>query len=814
MRTLYLLSLTLFCLLTGGAVYAQEKPTTIVINGVVIDEQNKPVDYATVSLFKAIDSVLVKTAVTDPNGKFQFQNINAGTYFIKTNMMGFVANRTNPFSLSTSNLNHNLPDIKLKANSKTLNAISVTATKPLIERRTDKLVMNVENSSIAIGSTALELLQKAPGVTVDQNDKISMQGKQGVLILLDGKQTYMSSADVANLLRNMQSSQIETIELITNPSSKYDASGNSGIINIKTKKSKNGGTNGSINATAGYGQHFRGSTGINLNHRNEKLNVFGNYNYSTVGRDNRLDIDRVSNGTPDTYFMQTGNSYRKMQNNNFKVGADFFLNKNNTLGLLINGYSNHGTENSDNYTKIGKSFQQVDSMLIAKSLQTNKYNNMAYNLNYKSILDTAGSELSVDLDYSKYSGNDGSDYINDYRYVNGGMIRPINYTRNATPSKIDIKAFKVDYNVSLSKTVKLEAGLKSSWVKTDNDLRAEELINGNWQNDSRRSNQFVYDENVNAAYGNINKQFKSTSVQLGLRIEQTNSIGNLITTNNVVKRSYWDFFPTLFVQQTLSENNQVGFSYSRRIDRPSYDALNPFIYYLDQYTYSKGNPFLNPQYTHNFEVSYTFMQKYLLSVNYSRVNDVIAEVILPDEAQKALYQTNANIAKNVSYGANLNVPVKIAKWWEMNNNLNVFYLSFEAPDLAGKSLKTGKTSFQFKSQQSFTIAPGFMGELNGSYESPLDYGSLSLKSRYYVDMGLSKSLLNKKASVKVAVSDIFNINETNLSSAYPGLKYDVYQKNDTRIARVSFTYRFGKNEIKPARRRSTGTEAEQGRMKN
>lgn len=814
MRTLYLLSLTLLCLLTGGAVIAQEKPTTIVINGVVIDEQNKPVDYATVSLFKATDSILVKTAVTDPNGKFQFQNINSGTYFIKTNMMGFVANRTNPFSLTTSNLNHNLPDIKLKANSKTLNAISVTATKPLIERRTDKLVMNVENSSIAIGSTALELLQKAPGVTVDQNDKISMQGKQGVLILLDGKQTYMSSADVANLLRNMQSSQIETIELITNPSSKYDASGNSGIINIRTKKSKNGGTNGSINATAGYGQHFRGNTGINLNHRNEKLNVFGNYNYGNMGRDNRLDIDRISNGTPDTYFMQTGKSYRKMQNNNFKVGADFFLNKNNTLGLLINGYSNHGTETSDNYTNIGKSFQQVDSMLIAKSLQTNKYNNMAYNLNYKSILDTAGSELSVDLDYSKYSGNDGSDYINDYRYANGGMIRPINYTRNATPSKIDIKAFKVDYNVSLSKTVKLEAGLKSSWVKTDNDLRAEELINGNWQNDSRRSNQFVYDENVNAAYGSINKQFKSTSVQLGLRVEQTNSTGNLITTNNVVKRSYWDFFPTLFVQQTLSENNQVGFSYSRRIDRPSYDALNPFIYYLDQYTYNKGNPFLNPQYTHNFELSYTFMQKYLLSVNYSRVNDVIAEVILPDEAQKALYQTNANIAKNVSYGANLNVPVKIAKWWEMNNNLNVFYLSFEAPDLAGKALKTGKTSFQFKSQQSFTIAPGFMGELSGSYESPLDYGSLSLKSRYYVDMGLSKSLLNKKASVKVAVSDIFNLNETNLSSAYPGLKYDVYQKNDTRIARVSFTYRFGKNEIKPARRRSTGTEAEQGRMKN
>ncbi|RZK55711.1 MAG: TonB-dependent receptor, partial [Pedobacter sp.] len=301
---------------------------------------------------------------------------------------------------------------------------------------------------------------------------------------------------------------------------------------------------------------------------------------------------------------------------------------------------------------------------------------------------------------------------------------------------------------------------------------------------------------------------------LGLRVEQTNSTGNLITTNNVVERSYWDFFPTLFVQQTLSKNNQVGFSYSRRIDRPSYDALNPFVYYLDEYTYNQGNPFLNPQYTHNFEVSYTFMQKYLLSVNYSRVNDVITEVLLPDEQQKALYQTNANLAKNITYGANLNIPVKPTKWWDMNNNLNVFHLSFEAPDLAGQNLKTGKTSFQYKMQNTFVIVSGFTAELSGSYESPIDYGTLSIGNRYYVDMGLSKSLFNKKASLKIAMSDVFNTNESNITSAYPGLKYDLYQKNDTQLGRISFSYRFGKNEIKPARRRSVGTESEQGRMKN
>jgi hypothetical protein len=807
-------SLFIIALFTCIGSYAHTKAKTGSISGIVVDEQQKPIDYVTVGLFKTSDSTLVKTALTTADGKYEFVNINTGNYFIKATMMGYATYKSKPFALSETELALKVAAIKLAATSKTLNAVSITATKPFIERRTDKLVMNVENSSALVGSSALEVLQKAPGITVDQNDKISMQGKQGVLILLDGKQTYMSSADIANLLRNMQSSQLESIELITNPSSKYDASGNAGIINIKTKKSKNVGTNGSVNAVAGYGKNFRGNAGLNLNHRTQHVNVFGSYNYGRMGRDSYIAIDRISNGKPDTYFMQEGKSFRKMENNNYKAGVDFFINKNNTLGLLVNGYNNNGYERSSSNTLIGPSFEQADSSLVSNTLQSNSYKNIAYNLNYKSVLDTAGSELSIDLDYSKYKGDDGSNYSNDYLYANGTRIRPLNLTRNTTPAEIDIKAFKVDYNVSLTKSLKLEAGLKSSWVKTDNNLRAEEYGNDTWKNDPRRSNQFVYDENVNAAYANLNRQFKNTSVQLGLRLEQTNSKGNLITTNTIVKRSYWDLFPTFFVQQTLDKNNQIGFSYSRRIDRPSYDALNPFVYYLDQYTYNKGNPFLNPQYTNSFELSYTFMQKYLLTLNHSRTNDAITEVILPDEAQKALYQTNANLAKNLSYSANLNVPVKVAKWWDMNNNLNVFYLSFESPDLGGQPLKTGKTSFQFKSQQSFTIVSGFTAELIGNYESPLEYGVLSIKSRYFIDMGISKSLLNKKANLKLAISDIFDMNTNNLTSAYPGLTYDLDQKNESRIARLSFSYRFGKNEIKPARRRATGTEAEQGRMKN
>jgi len=813
MKKIYFLLIAFFASATLFATGNYRKQTDV--NGIVLDEQRKPIDYATVGLFKVADSSLVKTAMTTPEGKFSFPNISAGNYYIKINMMGYQVYKGKSFTLAESTVT--LPEILLIANSKTLNTVSITAVKPLLERKADKLVMNVENSSVAVGSSALEVLQRAPGVTVDQNDRISMQGKQGVLIMLDGKQTYMSQADVANLLRNMQSSEIETIELITNPSSKYDASGNSGIINIKTKRAKTGGANGSFNAGMAYGKNLRGNTGLNLNYRNKGVNVFGSYNFNKGARTNSINIDRISNGfngDPDTYFSQKGGDTRDFDNNNFKVGIDFFLDKNNTIGVLANGYLNSSKEESYNSTQIGKSFTQIDSILNANNYSKSSYRNFAYNLNYKSVLDTAGQELSADADYSRYHGKDNAELVNEYVLPNGSQKKPIGRLRNNTPSIIEIKAAKIDYTLPIDKTTKFEAGVKSSWVETDNDLQAEEWMSNTWQNDVRRSNRFVYNENVNAVYSNFSKQFKKTSVQLGLRMEQTNSKGHLITTNNIVERSYWDFFPTIYIQQTLSKNHQVGLSYGRRIDRPSYDALNPFIFYLDQYTYNKGNPFLNPQYTSNYEVNYTLMQKYFLNLGYSVTNDAITEVILPDAEQKALYQTNANIAKNTTLAANLTVPVKIKKWWTMNNNLNVFHLAFETPNLAGQVLKTGQTSYQFRMQNNFIIMDGLTAELNGNYESPLTYGTLDLEERAYVDFGISKALFNKKGSLKFAVSDVFDTNRTRLSSAYPGLKYNLYQKNETQLFRLNFSYRFGKNEIKPARRRSTGTEAEQNRMKN
>ena len=784
------------------------------IMGKVLDENNKPLDFATVSLINAKDSVLVRTAVSGLDGIFIFENFSPGIYRVSVSMVGYLKTSTKDFPLSEVNPVKDLGEISISRDSKMLGEVTVRGIKPFIERKIDRLVVNVEGSSVASGSTALEVLQRAPGVTVDQNDNIAMQGKQGVLVMLDGKQTYMSNTDVANMLRNMPSTQIETIELITNPSAKYDAAGNSGIINIKTKKSENVGTNGTLTAGAGMGDNYRANGGITLNHRNKNINAFGNYNYSTRGQGESIIIDRVvSNSNVKTYFGQTGASLSDNISNNFKAGLDINLNKKNTLGFLVNGYLNSESEVYNNTTLIGRSFNQTDSSVIAINDGNNSFRNIAYNANYKSTLDTNGKELSIDLDYSHYNRNNLTLYDNKFSNSNGN-ITPPSYLKNSTPSIINIRAFKIDYTMPFNKTTKMETGLKSSWVKTDNDFQFERMVSSAWQNDPGRSNQFVYDENVNAAYLNLNKQYKSTSIQLGLRAEQTNSNGNSITTAKEVNRSYTNLFPSAFINQTLSKNHDLGISYSRRIDRPNYNSLNPFIYFLDQYTYNQGNPFLNPQYTNNFELTYNYKKTYSLTLNHSLTRDVITQVLLPDTAKKAMFQTNENLDKQINYSANLNAPVSFSKWWSTSNNASVFYLGFRSPNLRGQELSSGRVALQFNSQHKFVISPSITGELNGDYTSPMEYGTLKISSQYGLDLGLSKSFMKKKANVKLALSDIFDTRRQTISSAYTGLDYNLTQKNETRIGRLTFSYRFGKNEIKPERRRSTGLEDEQRRVNN
>ncbi len=790
--------------------HAQNQPAGGKLTGTVVDDNQKALDFVTILVMKSADSTVIKSAFSDPAGRFVFEGLPQGTYLVSASMVGYSKAVSKPVSLTAAPADAGR--LRLTMQSKTLKEVRILSQKPFIERKMDKLVVNVENSSVSAGSTALEVLEKAPGVTIDKDDNISMKGKQGVLIMLDGKPTHLSQADVANMLRNMQSNQIETIELITSPSARYDASGTSGIINIRTRKSKSMGLNGTLTAGAGYGETSKYNGGTTLNYRKGKINAFGNYNYGNNGRINSLDLNRevIYEGTI-TNFKQLNGWDNRRNSNSYKAGVDYFINQHHTIGVMVNGYANSNEETSHSSTLRNNNLNESENILVL-GRNNESYDNVAYNMNYKGVFDSTGKELSVDLDYSDYSGI--MDELRDNFYtVSGGAPKNPLFVKNYAPSDINVRSLKMDYTNPLGKTAKFEAGLKLSRVETDNNLLLAKLEGSSWMPDSEYTNHFLYTESINAGYLNFSKEFKKYGVQIGLRAEQTVSEGNSVTRNEVVRRDYLEFFPSVSISHTIDKNNELGLSYSRRIDRPGYDDLNPFLNFLDEYTFKKGNPYLNPQFTNSFDLSHTFRGSFTTSLNYSHTKDVMTTVTEQDDATMKTYAIERNLDEQEVFGINVYAPVPVARWWNINNNVQVFHMRFKSRS-TGEELNSGETAVTYNMDHSFTLGKTLTAEFSTQYRSPLQYGIFRIQSQLVNNVGLRKSFMNNKMNVRLALNDIFDARRQRLSTTYQNMNLNFEEKGESRVGRLTLSYRFGKNEVKPSRRRNTGLESEANRMKN
>ncbi|MEO7213133.1 outer membrane beta-barrel family protein [Mucilaginibacter sp.] len=818
MKTIIHYIYTLLFIALAGTATAQPKNNAsqaVTISGYLLNEQGKPMDFATVTLLRAKDSSVVKGTLSTDAGTYLFDRITPGTYIVSATTVGYQKSVSQAIQVSGEQLTVNVPAIKMQPGSKSLQTVNIVSSRPLIERKADRTVMNIENSVLAAGNSALEVLERAPGVTIDKDDNISLKGKQGVTVMINDKLTYMSAAQLTIMLKSMDASTIQSIEIITNPSAKYDASGNSGIINIKLKKNKQTGTNGNLSLGVVQGKRFRDNTSLTINHKQGNLNLFGTISRGDANRLNILNIDRVvDSAATSTYFKQRTELRSQVHYNNYRFGADYNTSSKNTLGFVINGdYTNEYNNPNRSVTNLGLTPSANDSYQTTTSNIKQTYRNFAANLNDKLEIDTNGQQLSVDLDYSIFHNNSTAQY-DTYFFTQAGasQMSPL-FIRNQTPSTITIYTQKADYTLPITKSVKFETGVKFSSVKTDNDLQAQINSGSTFINDTSRTNRFVYDEKISAAYLNLSKTWAKTSVQAGLRAERTSSMGDLVTKSQVVKRRYLDFFPSLFVNHSFSDKHEVGLNYSRRIDRPGYDQLNPFRFYLDQYTYEQGNPFLKPQYTNSYELSYTYNKTINVTLGYSQTNDVSTQIILTDTLTKATYQTNLNLNRQNSYNININSPYTIAKWWTGNVNFTGFYQQFKSDSLLGATLNSGKATYVIRTTQTFLVAKGYKAELSGNYTSALAFGIFNIKPQYSVDAGVSHSFYDKKMNLKFAVSDIFNTRRNNVSSRYQNVNLDVRQKNDTRVARLTFTYNFGNSKIK-ARQHQTGADDEKNRVKS
>jgi hypothetical protein len=791
-------------------VYAQGIHSAIKVSGSLTNDQNKPVDYASVSLLRTADSTVIKGALSSETGSYTFDNIKPGNYVVKVTSVGYNKALSKSFYAADGAGTIVLPALVMHEGSHSLQMVTVTASKPLIEHQADRVVMNVENSILAAGNSAMDILARAPGVSIDKDDNISLKGKQGVTVMVNDKLTYLTADQLATLLRSTDGNTIQSIEIITSPSAKYDAAGNSGIINIKLKHNKQSGTSGSVSAGASKGAKFADNSTITLNHKEGNLNVFGTFSHNDPIRVGNIILNRIidNNNGGSTYFDQLIHRQSNTHNNIYRLGADYETSRNNTLGFSVSGYNNSSKGDINNGTQIQSVKGIADSLVTTNSDSRNTYKNLAVNLNDKLKLDTNGQELSADLDYVKYNNNEFTQYNNNFLFADGSTQHPEQVLTNRTPSNIDIRTAKIDYVKPLNKTLKLEAGAKYSNVKTDNNLQAQILNNGGFINDTTQSNHFVYTEKITAGYVNLYKQMTNTSVQLGLRTEYTQSNGNLIG-RSTVNRHYLDFFPNIFINQTLNSKNEISLSYSRRIDRPDYSDLNPFIYFLDPFTFRQGNAFLNPQYTDKYEVNYTYNKTINVSLGYNHTTDVITGVVLTSGDKT--FATDRNFSSYNVYNVDFNAPYVITKWWSGNVDFNGFYQQYKADSLAGSSVNTSKVAFQVKATETF-LFDGFKSELTGDYYSANINGVDHVKQYYGVDAGISRLFDHKKLNIKLSVSDIFNTRRFIVSSQLLS-NYTYNSKFDTRVARLTATYNFGSTKVK-ARQHQSGADDEAGRAKS
>ncbi|MEO7983589.1 MAG: TonB dependent receptor [Bacteroidota bacterium] len=786
--------------------YAQFK--TGKVSGTVIDGNTKTIESATITLLRVKDSSVVKMAVADKTGKYGFEGIAEGKYLVSISAVGHSKGYSEDFDINASNALVSLKTIELVPKTKALGEVTVTAKRPLIEQKLDKTIVNVEASITNVGNSALEVLEKSPGITVDKDGNISLKGKQGVVVMIDGRPSYLGGADLANMLRSMSASQLDQIEIMTNPSSKYDASGNSGIINIKTKKNKQFGYNGSL--TTGYtqGKFPRFNEGLNFNYRNGKINLFTSLNYNRNHKGENLLITRNFRESTTKNILSIFDQNSAMENQNrfysAKIGLDYSASKRTTMGVVLSGFYNPKTSETNTNTFIYNPNNVLTSQAKSFSMDDSKWKNFSGNLNFRTLLDSTGQELTTDLDYVQYRSTSDQSLVSSYYDKLGTLSKKPDTLMGTLPQNITIYSGKMDYALPLKGGAKFEAGIKSSYVKTDNNASYDSINNGRSVHDFNRSNHFLYTENVNAAYLNYSRPLgKKWSGQFGLRMENTNADGNQLTTGVKFKRNYTQLFPTAYLQYSANEKNQFVINYGRRINRPNYQDLNPFIHFLDRYTFEQGNPNLRPQFSHNVELRHTYKNFLTTTLNYSTTTDIIQQVIEQNELTNETFIKKANIATRNQAGLSVSASKDIKKWWSGNIYANISNNRFKGI-VNNENISLGLTMFMTQVQTQFKWGKGWGAEVSGFYRGRGIEGVIFIEPITQLNAGFSKQVLKNMGTVRLNVRDIFAGNTFHGSSKYGNVDAKFVDINDSRAVSVSFSWRFSKGKLKANGGKKTG----------
>lgn len=788
-----------------------EPPHPLFISGNVYDSKGEALAFSTILLLSE-DSSLVRSALTDSSGHF-FINVSEPAYYhIKVSYVGFTTFIGQPFELKTD-VPVALPDIILDISRESLEEVVVKAERPLIEARPDKTVLNVEGNTLAAGRDVLELMNLAPGVMVDFNENITLRGRSGVRVHINGRPSHLSAQDLASFLKSKQASEIQAIEVITAASSKYEAEGSAGIINIILKKEKSLGTNGTLGLGYQVGMRQRYNGYLSGNHRNRVINIYGDYGLYSAQDYNKIQLSREQfTRLFDQVTFMGGSS----KNHSIRLGTDISLSKNSTLSLLF--HKNINTiidlfESRTNISQVGST--KTDSILLSNSDGDKSKISTNLNANYQYKWGN-GKLLNLDADYGGFTSEEVQFQPNSYYDESlTTILQEASYLIDQ-PRSIKVYSFKSDYEQDAFRG-RFSVGLKSSIVKTENNFQFFNVVNNQSILDTDRSNDFTFIENINSLYVNYAQRDDKDKVgfHVGVRMEQTNSEGDLMalipTNNQNVKRTYLDFFPSGGVIYQVGKYHQMRLSYSRRIGRPNYQQLNPFENKLDELTFQKGNPFLRPEYANEYEIGHTYKGRYSVSFSYSLTNGQISRIVeAADESASVI--TNLNLNRTEHLGLSISAPFSLGQWYEARANLTGYKIHTTAGLSDNKKIDLDATALNIYFQNSFKLTKKIKLELTQRFSSPTVKGTMKLKSFSALDLGVQMAVLAGKGRLRIAVSDVFQKSIRRGTSTVGDLYLTSIARNDSRRLRIDLSYRFGNDQVKTARHRALGAKDENARI--
>jgi outer membrane receptor protein involved in Fe transport len=778
--------------------FAQER-----IKGMVTDSAGHPLDAVTIALSQQNNTTAYALA---DSGRFTINTNRSGSFTLTATLIGYNT------VIKSVTLPKDTLLIIMEEAAKQLSLVTISAAKPIIERKIDRVVFNVENSIVASGVSVWDAVTKAPGVQLNSGNTLTAD-KKNVTVYVDDRPLQLSGDDLTTYLQGLPSDAVSKIEVITNPPAKYDAEGGA-IINIISKKSKSQGLNVTLNS--GYTQATYGSynAGAIFNYRKDKLNVYGSYNYSNRDKEYK-ETDFVNYDTPGNISFWNSDvvNHRKSIVNNYKLGADYQLSKNQVIGFLVTGYDASGTGHSEtNTTVAGAGKAKPDSLLQTITNSSTSTSQFGFNANYTLKIDTTGKSLTIDFDYLPFKSTN-RQFLDNYSFLSDGNSASTSYhIYTPTAQNINIYSAKIDYTYQLFKRWTFTSGVKFSSIKTDNTF--------NYFNNagtvpvlvSNLSDHFTYTENTGALYTSINGTAGNWTFQGGLRGEYTRSQGLSTTLDSLNSRRYFKLFPTVYLIYKLNENSDLQLTYSYRIQRPEYFRLNPFKTYVTPYSFVEGNPALQPSFVRNIELGYTWQKQYNITGYYSVTHDMFTYITVQDDVNHLLYTTQQNLGFSSNAGIRVSVRFNPADWWAINTTADFSRQTERSAYLQG-SYDYHKLTFSGNIDQAFTIdkGAGLKAELNARYNTPLIAGIFDIARTYDVSFGIRKTIFHG-GTLKLAAGDIFYGNSFNVSSHYLNQNNGSFMKGDTRNVTLSFTYKLGKN-VKDARRRQTSNEDEKNRAR-